>query len=75
MSWDFMATLRYFLATESENNGLTQHKDGNCLSFVFQDDTDALQPREKGSGGAICLNLIDSLLNDIDVGGTTEGGS
>ncbi|KAE8661258.1 hypothetical protein F3Y22_tig00116925pilonHSYRG00031 [Hibiscus syriacus] len=47
-SWDFMVALRYFPATELENNGLTQHEDGNCLSFVFQDDAGGLQVRKDG---------------------------
>ena len=37
-SWDFMAALRYFPATENENNGIMEHEDGNCITFVFQDD-------------------------------------
>ncbi|KAK8526999.1 hypothetical protein V6N12_054228 [Hibiscus sabdariffa] len=47
-SWDFMTALYYFPATEFENNGLTQHEDGNCLSFVFQDDTGGLQVLKNG---------------------------
>ncbi|KAL5725440.1 hypothetical protein ACHQM5_008583 [Ranunculus cassubicifolius] len=37
-SWDFMVALRYFPATELENNGITEHQDGNCITFVFQDE-------------------------------------
>ncbi|KAE8654125.1 hypothetical protein F3Y22_tig00117056pilonHSYRG00936 [Hibiscus syriacus] len=65
-SWDFMVALRYFPATESENNGLTQHEDGNCLSFVFQDDAGGLQVRMDGewipvipTKGTIVVNLGD----------------
>ncbi|PIA57447.1 hypothetical protein AQUCO_00600285v1 [Aquilegia coerulea] len=36
-SWDFMVALRYFPATEKENNGISEHQDGNCITFVFQD--------------------------------------
>ncbi|GMJ02834.1 FLAVONOL SYNTHASE, flavonol synthase 1 [Hibiscus trionum] len=65
-SWDFMVALRYFPATESENNGLTQHEDGNCLSFVFQDDTGGLQVLRDGewipvipTKGTLVVNLGD----------------
>ncbi|KAF3437733.1 hypothetical protein FNV43_RR20489 [Rhamnella rubrinervis] len=44
-SWDFMASLRYFPATENENNGILEHEDGNCITFVFQDDVGGLQVR------------------------------
>lgn len=42
-SWDFMVALRYFPATENENNGILEHEDGNCITFVFQDDVGGLQ--------------------------------
>ncbi|KAK8623154.1 hypothetical protein V6N13_118045 [Hibiscus sabdariffa] len=65
-SWDFMAALRYFPATESENNGFIQHEDGNCLSFVFQDDTCGLQILKDGkwipvipTKGTLVVNLGD----------------
>ncbi|XP_039047459.1 flavonol synthase/flavanone 3-hydroxylase-like [Hibiscus syriacus] len=65
-SWDFMVALRYFPATELENNGLTQHEDGNCLSFVFQDDAGGLQVRKDGewipvipTKGTLVVNLGD----------------
>ncbi|EEF52169.1 flavonol synthase/flavanone 3-hydroxylase [Ricinus communis] len=47
-SWDFLVALRYFPATKSENNGLTDHEDGNCLTFVFQDEAAGLQVRKNG---------------------------
>ncbi|KAE8661259.1 hypothetical protein F3Y22_tig00116925pilonHSYRG00032 [Hibiscus syriacus] len=47
-NWDFMVALRYFPATESENNGITQHEDGNCLTLLFQDGTGGLQVRKDG---------------------------
>ncbi|KAK8623155.1 hypothetical protein V6N13_118046 [Hibiscus sabdariffa] len=65
-SWDFMTALHYFPATESENNGLTQHEDGNCLSFVFQDNTGGLQVLKDGewipvmtTKGTLIVNLGD----------------
>ncbi|KAG8379174.1 hypothetical protein BUALT_Bualt07G0060800 [Buddleja alternifolia] len=42
-SWDFMVALRYFLATETENNGITEHEDGNCFTFVIQDEVGGLE--------------------------------
>ncbi|XP_015883511.3 flavonol synthase/flavanone 3-hydroxylase [Ziziphus jujuba] len=45
-SWDFMVALRYFPATENENNGILEHEDGNCITFVFQDDVGGLQVRK-----------------------------
>ncbi|XP_062116494.1 flavonol synthase/flavanone 3-hydroxylase-like [Humulus lupulus] len=42
-SWDFMAALRYFPATESQNNGISEHEDGNCITFVFQDEVGGLE--------------------------------
>ncbi|TXG50470.1 hypothetical protein EZV62_022994 [Acer yangbiense] len=45
-SSDFMAALRYFPATETENNGITEHEDGNCVTFVFQDQVGGLQVRK-----------------------------
>ncbi|KDP31239.1 hypothetical protein JCGZ_11615 [Jatropha curcas] len=47
-SWDFMSALRYFPATENENNGITEHEDGNCITFVFQDEVGGLQVRKNG---------------------------
>ncbi|XWS60566.1 hypothetical protein CRYUN_Cryun07bG0046800 [Craigia yunnanensis] len=42
-SWDFMVALRYFPAAETGNNGLTEHEDGNCITFVFQDEAGGLE--------------------------------
>lgn len=33
----------YFPATETENNGIAEHEDGNCFTFVFQDDVGGLE--------------------------------
>ncbi|CAN1155928.1 Flavonol synthase/flavanone 3-hydroxylase (Fragment) [Linum perenne] len=42
-NWDFMTPLRYFPATDSEDNGITPHQDGNSVTFVFQDDAGGLE--------------------------------
>lgn len=42
-SWNFMVALRYFPATESENNRITEHEDGNCITFVIQDGVGGLE--------------------------------
>ncbi|GKV28026.1 hypothetical protein SLEP1_g37128 [Rubroshorea leprosula] len=39
---------RNFLLLETENNGLTEHEDGNCITFVFQDDAGGLEVRKDG---------------------------
>lgn len=65
-SWDFMVALRYFPATELENNGITEHEDGNCITFVFQDEVGGLEVRKNGEWipvvpqeGHIVVNLGD----------------
>lgn len=45
-SWDFMTALHYFPATESEDNGITEHEDGNCVTFVFQDEVGGLEVKK-----------------------------
>ncbi|EYU35843.1 hypothetical protein ABFS82_09G038000 [Erythranthe guttata] len=47
-SWDFMAALRYFPATETENNGITEHEDGNLVTFVIQDEVGGLEVKKDG---------------------------
>lgn len=63
---DFMAALRYFPATEAENNGLTEHQDGNCITFVFQDNVGGLEVLKDGEWisanpeeGSIIVNIGD----------------
>ncbi|XP_030513620.2 flavonol synthase/flavanone 3-hydroxylase-like [Rhodamnia argentea] len=65
-SWDFMAAFHYFPATESENNGITEHEDGNCITFVFQDEVGGLEVRKDGEWipvvpeeGSIVVNVAD----------------
>ncbi|KAF7838452.1 flavonol synthase/flavanone 3-hydroxylase-like [Senna tora] len=47
-NWDFMAALRYFPASDTEKNGITEHEDGNSITFVIQDDVGGLQVRHNG---------------------------
>ncbi|KAL0285662.1 UNVERIFIED_CONTAM: Flavonol synthase/flavanone 3-hydroxylase [Sesamum angustifolium] len=65
-SWDFMVALRYFPATETENVGLTEHEDGNCITLVVQDEVGGLEVKKDGNWipvvpcpGAIVVNLGD----------------
>ncbi|KAF8408089.1 hypothetical protein HHK36_007230 [Tetracentron sinense] len=65
-SLDFMVPLRYFPATDTENNGITEHEDGNCFTFVFQDETEGLEVRKDGewipvtpTEGTIVVNVSD----------------
>lgn len=41
-----MTALHYFPATESEDNGITEHEDGNCVTFVFQDEVGGLEVKK-----------------------------
>lgn len=65
-SWDFMVALHYFPATESENNGLTPHEDGNSIAFVVQDEAGGLEVCKNGEWipvipeeGKIVVNVGD----------------
>lgn len=65
-SWDFIAALRYFPATERDTNGITEHEDGNCITFVFQDEVGGLEVRKDGewipvvpAEGKIVVNIAD----------------
>lgn len=65
-SWDFLVALRYFPANETENNGLTEHEDGNCVTFVIQDEVGGLEVKKDGewipvvpAQGTIVVNVAD----------------
>ncbi|KAF9671479.1 hypothetical protein SADUNF_Sadunf12G0052000 [Salix dunnii] len=65
-SWDFMVALHYFPATETENNGITEHEDGNCITFVLQDEAGGLEVRRNGewipvipTRGSLVVNVGD----------------
>ncbi|CAJ1975279.1 unnamed protein product [Sphenostylis stenocarpa] len=67
-SWDFMVALRYFPASNKENNGITEHEDGNSLTLVIQDGVGGLQVRKNGewisvvpAEGTIVVNVGDVL--------------
>ncbi|GJN26255.1 hypothetical protein PR202_gb14173 [Eleusine coracana subsp. coracana] len=48
-SFDSMVALHYFPATEEEEeNGLSEHEDGNCVTFVFQDGVGGLEVLKDG---------------------------
>ncbi|XAR50062.1 Flavanone 3-dioxygenase [Bertholletia excelsa] len=42
-SMNFLLALHYFPATETENLGKCAHEDGNCITFVFQDEVGGLE--------------------------------
>ena len=53
-------------ATKIENIGNSEHKDGNCITFVFQDEAGGLQVRKEGewipvmpAQGTIVVNVGD----------------
>ncbi|OVA09024.1 Oxoglutarate/iron-dependent dioxygenase [Macleaya cordata] len=65
-SWDFMVALRYFPATNTENTGISEHQDGNCITFVFQDEVGGLEVLKDGiwipvipTEGSLIVNLGD----------------
>ncbi|KAF3324254.1 sexual differentiation process protein isp7-like protein [Carex littledalei] len=67
-NFDFMIALRYFPATETENNGLSEHQDGNCITLVFQDEIGGLEILKNDnwiqiepSEGDIIVNLGDMI--------------
>lgn len=65
-SFDFMTALRYFPTTGAGDNRLSEHQDGNCLTFVFQDDIGGLEVLKDGewipvdpTDGSIIVNVGD----------------
>nr|XP_043616329.1 flavonol synthase/flavanone 3-hydroxylase-like [Erigeron canadensis] len=65
-SWDFLVALRYFPASETENNGITEHEDGNLITIVLQEDIGGLEVCKNGewipvipSEGTLVVNLGD----------------
>lgn len=58
--------LRYFPASNNENNGITEHEDGNIVTFVVQDGVGGLQVLKNGdwvpvvpAEGTIVVNVGD----------------
>lgn len=65
-SWDFMVALCYYPATDTENNGISEHEDGNCITFVIQDNVGGLEVCKNGqwipvipTQGRIVVNIGD----------------
>lgn len=65
-SWDFMVTMRYLPATETDNNGITEHEDGNLITIVHQEDVGGLEVCKDGewipvipSKGTLVVNISD----------------
>ncbi|CAO2036723.1 unnamed protein product [Urochloa humidicola] len=66
-SFDFMAAIRYFPATEEEeDNGLSAHEDGNCITFLIQDGVGGLEVLKDDEwiaaepvDGSIIVNIAD----------------
>ncbi|TVU16320.1 hypothetical protein EJB05_39877, partial [Eragrostis curvula] len=66
-NFDFMSAKRYFPATEGEsNNGISQHEDGNCITFILQDSVGGLEVLKDGHwvqaepvDGSIIVNIGD----------------
>ncbi|XP_077214078.1 1-aminocyclopropane-1-carboxylate oxidase 5-like [Tasmannia lanceolata] len=68
-SCDFLTMLHYFPATsETENSGVSEHQDGNIVTFVWQDDVGGLEVLKDGEWipvtpleGKIVVNIGDSV--------------
>ncbi|MFS7972008.1 putative aminocyclopropanecarboxylate oxidase [Helianthus anomalus] len=65
-SWDFMVTMRYLPGTEIDNNGITEHEDGNLITIVLQEDVGGLEVCKNGewipvipSTGTLVVNISD----------------
>ncbi|CAL5029728.1 unnamed protein product [Urochloa decumbens] len=66
-SFDHMTAKRYFPATaEDENIGFSEHEDGNCITFIFQDSVGGLEVLRDGHwvpaepvDGSIVVNIGD----------------
>lgn len=61
-----MVALRYFQASNNENVGITEHEDGNCVTFVLQDKVGGLEVLKNGdwipvvpTEGTIVVNVGD----------------
>ncbi|KAF8408088.1 hypothetical protein HHK36_007229 [Tetracentron sinense] len=65
-SCDFVVAFRYPPATDTDDKGISEHEDGNCITFVFQDEVGGLEVRKDGewfpvtpTEGALVVNLGD----------------
>ncbi|KAJ9559950.1 hypothetical protein OSB04_005110 [Centaurea solstitialis] len=65
-SWDFLMACRYPPASNTENNGISGHEDGNLFTMVLQEDTGGLEVLKDGdwiplipSEGTLGVNLGD----------------
>lgn len=63
---DLMSAKRYFPATETENIGISEHEDSNCITFIFQDEVGGLEVLKHGEWipvvpvkGTIVVNVAD----------------
>ncbi|KZV23324.1 flavonol synthase/flavanone 3-hydroxylase-like [Dorcoceras hygrometricum] len=66
-SWDFMVALRYFPATETENNGIAEHEDGNCVTLVIQDEVGGLEVKKDGKWIPVVPAPCNIVVNISDV--------
>nr|CAB3488445.1 unnamed protein product [Digitaria exilis] len=65
-SFDLMTAKRYFPATPEGNVGISEHEDGNCITFIFQDGVGGLEVLKDGHwipaepvDGSIVVNIGD----------------
>ena len=62
-----MSAKRYFPKNENENNGIMEHEDGNCITFVLQDDVGGLQVRKNNLWIPVTPNEATIVVNLGDV--------
>ncbi|OIT05013.1 PREDICTED: flavonol synthase/flavanone 3-hydroxylase-like [Nicotiana attenuata] len=66
-SWDFLIGLHYFPATEAEDNGKSAHEDGNCITFVYQDEVGGFQVHKDGQWIPIAPSKDKLVVNIGDI--------
>ncbi|KAH9621246.1 hypothetical protein KSS87_023194 [Heliosperma pusillum] len=64
---DFMVGLNYFPATEEENTGIREHEDGNCFTFVLQDDSGGLEVKAEDGWIPVTPSPLKLVVNVGDV--------
>ncbi|KAK9669261.1 hypothetical protein RND81_13G120000 [Saponaria officinalis] len=62
---DFMVNLNYFPATEDENTGIREHEDGNCFTFILQDDVGGLQVKDNTGSWIPVVPSKDKLVVNV----------
>ncbi|KAL9243229.1 hypothetical protein vseg_017141 [Gypsophila vaccaria] len=62
---DFMVSLNYFPATPEENTGIREHEDGNCFTFILQDDVGGLEVKDNTGSWIPVIPSGDKLVVNV----------